>query len=709
VPERVFLHIGPHKSGSTYLQSRLWANRTALRDSGIHLPGDGQIDHFRAGLDLRGLPGRGAQPPPVGSWDRLIAEVRAIDARTVLVTDERLAAASSPHAARALRSLAPHDVHVIYAVREFSALLPSEWQERIKLAMDTPFETWLESVATRGGPSFWRAHCIGNVFARWNVARDHVHLLIVPTAAGDRNELWRRFASIIDAPTELPNESVRGNRSLGVVESETVRRVYLRLDRPRPPARIEQVMKAVVSHQVLLPREHATTIRLPESCRPWIDHQTQRRREFLVSSGCRVVGDPNELDVDPSRFAPDPVRPTDAEVLDAAVQVVGELTDRIARQQRRLLRRADTARRPPPSGDRAVLATVGRRTRVTIANRTGRRYFILIGPPAAGSRSVQRLLWAGPAPRFAGGVYLPGESPRDHDALWPPKQRAAAWEELVKDAERSGHRRILIINETLASAGRKEVRLLLRRLHGAEVHVIYVLRDLATLLVAAWQRQVRTLPTPPWSEWLTALTDRDPVAGCIGPAHDVRSVLERWRDGGAGHIHVLVHPRSASATELYERLKEIVGLGAGTRRNEIADPDGPGLLDPAAAEVVRRARERIGGGPRHDLARVTEDVLLGRACTSSTDAAYVIAERARPWVEAQSAARRSFLSGARYQVVGDLDELEVTESSYSRTVPPLSDSVTLDAATEIAAALVGALAAVRWPDARATAHSGPGA
>jgi hypothetical protein len=108
VPERVFLPIGPRKSGSTYLQSRMWANRATLHDHEIHLPSDGQIDHFRAGLDLRELPARGEQLPPAGRWDRLSAEVGDSDARTVVVSDERLAGASSVQVARALRSLAHH-------------------------------------------------------------------------------------------------------------------------------------------------------------------------------------------------------------------------------------------------------------------------------------------------------------------------------------------------------------------------------------------------------------------------------------------------------------------------------------------------------------------------------------------------------------------------------------------------------------------------
>lgn len=100
---------------------------------------------------------------------------------------------------------------------------------------------------------------------------------------------------------------------------------------------------------------------------------------------------------------------------------------------------------------------------------------------------------------------------------------------MIDDAERSGRRRIVITNETLAEGRRPDIRRLLHRLDGADVHVIYVLRDVPTLLVAAWQRQARLHPTPPWPEWLTDLTEGEPAARKTWRAHDVTAVLDHWR------------------------------------------------------------------------------------------------------------------------------------------------------------------------------------
>ncbi len=50
--DRVFLHIGVPKSGTTYLQAGLWQNREPLRDQGLLFPGRGPFDHNRASIAL---------------------------------------------------------------------------------------------------------------------------------------------------------------------------------------------------------------------------------------------------------------------------------------------------------------------------------------------------------------------------------------------------------------------------------------------------------------------------------------------------------------------------------------------------------------------------------------------------------------------------------------------------------------------------------
>ena len=43
---KVFLHVGLPKTGTTYLQSIVWANKTVLREQGVLLPGFGPRQHL---------------------------------------------------------------------------------------------------------------------------------------------------------------------------------------------------------------------------------------------------------------------------------------------------------------------------------------------------------------------------------------------------------------------------------------------------------------------------------------------------------------------------------------------------------------------------------------------------------------------------------------------------------------------------------------
>ena len=50
--QRVFLHVGVHKSGTTHLQGELLRRRVALREAGVLYPGS-ESRMFRAALDVR--------------------------------------------------------------------------------------------------------------------------------------------------------------------------------------------------------------------------------------------------------------------------------------------------------------------------------------------------------------------------------------------------------------------------------------------------------------------------------------------------------------------------------------------------------------------------------------------------------------------------------------------------------------------------------
>jgi hypothetical protein len=310
----------------------MWANQAELRAQDIQLPGAGWVDHHRAGADLCGRHGGPARARQMGAWERLVAQVNDDDARVAIISDERLCWATSSQAHSAMRSLAACDVHIIYSVREFAGVLTSAWQQGVKMTSAYTLGEWLTRVAGGDYRWFWKGHHPGSVLTRWSLPSDRVSFLIVPPTPAEPEELWRRFASIVGAPLELPGGALGGNQTLGIDETELVRRMYGYVTDGPTSFPTKRVMRQVVSAQLLAPRHNVRRIQLPEACRAFVAHHTARRKKFVASSGCRIVGDMEELDLDPARFVAELDRPDDARVLDAAIDVIVELTKRVARR-----------------------------------------------------------------------------------------------------------------------------------------------------------------------------------------------------------------------------------------------------------------------------------------------------------------------------------------------------------------------------------------
>jgi hypothetical protein len=77
------LHIGPHKTGSTAVQSAFHAARTRLADQGVVYPGRGR-QPLLAVLSVTGQPGLlGEVRPQMVHWDKLVRSIRAADGQRV--------------------------------------------------------------------------------------------------------------------------------------------------------------------------------------------------------------------------------------------------------------------------------------------------------------------------------------------------------------------------------------------------------------------------------------------------------------------------------------------------------------------------------------------------------------------------------------------------------------------------------------------------
>ena len=147
--ERVFLHVGTPKSGTTFLQTLWWANKAALREQGLLLPGPGVAEHFHASCVVRGHERLLASIPEAGhrAWDRVLTRTGEWSG-DVLLSHELFSPASPGNAARALEQLGEvaQEVHVVLTVRDLARQLPAEWQQRTKHGRSQTFADFLTAV-----------------------------------------------------------------------------------------------------------------------------------------------------------------------------------------------------------------------------------------------------------------------------------------------------------------------------------------------------------------------------------------------------------------------------------------------------------------------------------------------------------------------------------------------------------------------------------
>ena len=351
---RVFLHIGAPKTGTTYLQDRLWLNARSLARHDVRLPTRPLVSpalfHFRAALDLLGEDWGGPPGHAVGAWDAL---VRRIDRSkgTVVVSHEILAPASPEKVAKVKRDLAGSELHVVYSARDLGRQVPAAWQESIKQGRKWTYRRFLARVEN-GRPWFYHAFDLPRVLTTWaeGLPPERVHVVTVPhrtpgPAPGD--DLWHRFcrACGID-PAWAPVDSDRTNASLGIPETQLLRRLNRRMDRStRREASYDELIRELLAQEELAGRQ-STPVRLPPRLYPWAEERTQGWVDWLATSGVDLIGDVADLwPVWPVEDEPwvDPDRVRAKPQLAAAIDALAAMT-------------REAARRPDP--DRQLLSKV---------------------------------------------------------------------------------------------------------------------------------------------------------------------------------------------------------------------------------------------------------------------------------------------------------------------------------------------------------------
>lgn len=311
---RVYLHIGAAKTGTTYLQGLLNANRDALARAGVLFPAP-LINHFRFMRHLLGRQG-GAPPPKVAdtAFESVVEQSRDHDG-VLLLSNELLAAADTAQVQRVAALLAPAEVHIVYTVRDLARTLAAEWQQAVKggseLTLDDFVDGVTETFATNPDPmpsvvgesqaveKFTALHDVDSVLSRWARVTDarQVHVVTLPPAGSDPVLLWERFSEAIGLDPAVGSEpATRRNESLGAAEAETLRRINrdMAAGTGYDFARSEWVRQRFVL-PVLMPRPSTERIALRDEQREWAGERAAEIVATLQDAQYDVIGDLKDL------------------------------------------------------------------------------------------------------------------------------------------------------------------------------------------------------------------------------------------------------------------------------------------------------------------------------------------------------------------------------------------------------------------------------
>jgi hypothetical protein len=287
----VIVHIGLMKSGTTFIQGRLSANRARLAAQGVLFPGPGWRRHVNAVQDLMGHPGH-----TPGSWDSLTEEINAYEG-TGVISMEYLVMAGQRGIGILADSFGDAELRIVVGARDLGRTVPAMWQEAVKNRSIRTFGEYVDGIrdGADNGRRFWRQQHAGRIVSRWagRLGSERVYVVTLPPPGARGELLWERFCEAAGIREESSwDDAPRINESLGVASALVMRRLN-EMTGDLTVKDYKRRVKAVGKHLLPAhrPQEEAIGFTVPD----WLREEAVLIRSQISDSGVHVVGDLDDL------------------------------------------------------------------------------------------------------------------------------------------------------------------------------------------------------------------------------------------------------------------------------------------------------------------------------------------------------------------------------------------------------------------------------
>ena len=233
--KKLIVHAGFHKTGTTALQSAFFANINELVEFGINYPQVGGKAQHKAIYSLMGKTwgweDRGGVTATDKRWKDLLKQVSKTK-KTTLISSEFLCELNEEQIARFKKDLNVADAHIYFTIRPLLKIIPSAYQQHLKIGIKSDYEKWLHSILDEPGvstitPSFWVRHTHAKVISKWiaEFGADRVTLIVVDEAQPEL--MYDTFSELLGLPAKFlkKQENQDSNRSLSLNEITMLNRI----------------------------------------------------------------------------------------------------------------------------------------------------------------------------------------------------------------------------------------------------------------------------------------------------------------------------------------------------------------------------------------------------------------------------------------------------------------------------------------------------